>query len=261
MIRAILWDVDGTLAETERHGHLSAFNLAFAEAGVAWRWSPQRYGELLRVTGGRERLLFDMQSQAMAPREAGARAALAAELHRLKSRHYEAIVATGELPLRAGVRELIDDCRQAGVALGIVTTTSGGNVAALLHRHLGQLWREQFAVLVCAEDAPCKKPDPQAYHVALSRLALKGEDALAVEDSPAGVASARRAGVPVVVTRSHYFPDTPAGVGVLACGESLADPGHWRPAPTGGAARVSLDEIERWRQSWNPPNTAALQVS
>jgi HAD superfamily hydrolase (TIGR01509 family) len=261
MIRALLWDVDGTLAETERHGHLSAFNLAFAEAGVPWRWSAQRYGELLRVTGGRERLLFDMQSQGAAPPEAPAREALAAQLHRLKSRHYEAIVATGQLPLRAGVPELIADCRRAGVILGIVTTTSRGNVEALLHRHLGPHWRQQFAVLVCAEDAPLKKPDPQAYLVALARLALSGADAVAVEDSPAGVEAARRAGVPVVLTRSHYFCDTPAGEGVLACGASLADPRGWNPAAVPAAARVSLEEIERWRQSFGRPDTAALQTS
>jgi HAD superfamily hydrolase (TIGR01509 family) len=261
MIRALLWDVDGTLAETERHGHLSAFNLAFAEAGVPWRWSAERYGELLRVAGGRERLMFDMQGQDAAPRSAAARTALAAELHRLKSRHYETIVATGALPLRAGVRELLEDCRRAAVSLGVVTTTSRGNVAALLGRHLGSRWREQFAALVCAEDAPCKKPDPQAYQVALAQLALKGEEAVAVEDSPAGVAAAGGAGVAVVVTRSHYFPDTPAGAGVLACGASLAEPHGWSPAPTSGAVRVSLEEIERWRQSSGCPSPTAPQAS
>jgi len=249
MIRALLWDVDGTMAETERHGHLSAFNLAFAEAGVPWRWSAARYGELLRVTGGRERLLFDMRSQPAAPGEERARATLAAELHRLKSRHYEAIVATGELPLRPGVAELLDDCTRAGVTLGVVTTTSRGNVEALLGRHLGPRWRERFAVLVCAEEAPRKKPDPQAYQVALSHLALQADAAIAVEDSPAGLEAARRAGVRVVLTRSHYFPDTPVGEGVLARGTSLGEPRGWSPELASGAVRVSLDEIERWRQA------------
>ncbi len=246
MIRALLWDVDGTLAETERHGHLSAFNLAFAEAGVPWRWSEARYGELLRVTGGRERLLFDMDSQAAAPADQGSRRALAAELHRLKGRHYEAIVATGQLPLRPGVMALLDDCARAGTTLGIVTTTSRGNVEALLGRHLGARWHERFATLVCAEEAPRKKPDPQAYQLALSNLALRGDAVIAMEDSPAGVAAARRAQVRVVLTRSHYFPDTPAGEGVLAAGASLGDPGGWSPALAAGAARVSLAEIERW---------------
>jgi HAD superfamily hydrolase (TIGR01509 family) len=249
MIRALLWDVDGTLAETERHGHLNAFNLAFAEAQVPWRWSAERYGELLRVTGGRERLLFDMGSQPEAPRDERSRAALAAELHRLKGRHYEAIVATGQLPLRPGVAELLEDCTRAGVKLGIVTTTGRGNVEALLGRHLGSRWRERFTTLVCAEEAPRKKPDPEAYQVALASLALQADAAVAVEDSPAGVEAARRAGVRVVLTRSYYFPDTQAGKGVLACGPSLGEPRDWSPTLATGAARVSLDEIERWRQA------------
>ena len=261
MIRALLWDVDGTLAETERHGHLSAFNLAFSEAGVPWRWSAARYGELLRVTGGRERLLFDMKSQPAAPDDARAREVLAAELHRLKSRHYEAIVAAGQLPLRPGVAELLDDCQRARVALGIVTTTSGGNVAALLGRHLGPGWRARFATVVCAEEAPRKKPHPQAYLVALANLGLQGEAAVAIEDSPAGVEAARRAGVRVVLTRSHYFPDTPAGEGVLACGAALGEPGGWSPAPPSGAVRVSLDDIQRWWQTPAPAPARVLKTS
>jgi HAD superfamily hydrolase (TIGR01509 family) len=248
MIRALLWDVDGTLAETERHGHLSAFNRAFVQAGVPWRWSEARYGELLRVTGGRERLLFDMRSQPGAPGGEPARTALAAELHRLKSRHYEAIVATGQLPLRPGVVQLLDDCARAAITLAIVTTTSRGNVEALLGRHLGPRWRERFATLVCAEEAPRKKPDPQAYEMALSNLALPSDAVIAMEDSAAGVEAASRAGVRVVLTRSHYFPDTPAAAGVLAAGPSLGNPEGWRPALSAGAARVSLDEIERWRE-------------
>jgi HAD superfamily hydrolase (TIGR01509 family) len=248
MIRALLWDVDGTLAETERHGHLSAFNRAFAEAGVPWRWSEARYGELLRVTGGRERLLFDMASQPAGPPDERARTALAAELHRLKSRHYEAIIDTGQLPLRPGVAELLEDCACAGVTLAVVTTTSRGNVEALLGRHLGARWRERFATLVCAEEAPRKKPDPQAYQLALADLALESDAVVAMEDSPAGVEAARRAAVRVVLTRSYYFADTPTGEGVLAAGPSLGDPCGWSPGLSGAAPRVSLGEIERWRE-------------
>ena len=96
MIRALLWDVDGTLAETERDGHRVAFNRAFATAGVPWRWSEDRYGQLLAVTGGRERLLHDMQTQAAAPATAEERASLAAHLHQLKNQHYAVIVSRGE---------------------------------------------------------------------------------------------------------------------------------------------------------------------
>jgi beta-phosphoglucomutase-like phosphatase (HAD superfamily) len=153
------------------------------------------------------------------------------------------------LPLRAGVAPLLDDCARAAVMLAIVTTTGAGNVAALLGRQLGPAWRARFATVVCAEEAPRKKPDPQAYQVALSNLALQADAVVAIEDSPAGVEAARRAGIRVVLTRSHYFPDTPAGAGVLAAGPSLGDPRNWHPALASGAARVSLAEIDRWRRS------------
>src|SRR5271170_5773090 len=99
MIKALLWDVDGTLAETEREGHLVAFNQAFEALGIAWRWSEERYGELLAVPGGRERLEHDMQSQVSAPADPQQRQALAERVHHLKNEIYARIVASGALPL------------------------------------------------------------------------------------------------------------------------------------------------------------------
>ena len=118
MIGALLWDVDGTLAETERHGHLVAFNQAFAALGLPWRWSESRYGELLAVAGGRERLLHDMQSQPEAPVQPGARERLATDAHRLKNEYYGAIVRGGRLPLRPGVAQLLEDCASGRCAHG-----------------------------------------------------------------------------------------------------------------------------------------------
>lgn len=250
MIRALLWDVDGTLAETERDGHLIAFNQAFAAAGVPWRWSEARYAQLLRVAGGRERLLHDMRTQAAAPRADEERDALAKRLHQLKNQHYDAIVRRGELPLRPGVTELLDECSLAGVHLGIVTTTSRCNVAALLAQHLGNDWELRFATLVCAEQAPRKKPDPQAYALALEALRLRAHQAVAIEDSPAGIEAARRAGVPVLVTRSHFFAaaagDGTARDSLLASGPSLGGAQGWQPAAAPAAARISLAQIRRW---------------
>jgi HAD superfamily hydrolase (TIGR01509 family) len=245
MIRALLWDVDGTLAETERDGHRVAFNEAFAAAGVPWRWSEARYGELLEVAGGRERLLHDMRSQPHAPAGDAARARLAQHLHELKNARYGAIVAGGALHLRAGVQALLTDCLAGGVRLAIVTTTSRLNVQALLERQLGPDWAGRFAAVVCAEDAPRKKPDPQAYLQALSALGLQPEQTVAVEDSPAGVAAARRAAVPVLLTRSHYFAATP-GEGALAAGPSLGQTEDWQPAVHRAGARITLAQIKRW---------------
>lgn len=154
MIRALLWDVDGTLAETERDGHLVAFNRAFEALGVPWRWSEQHYGELLTVAGGRERLLHDMSRREEAPGDARQREALAETVHRLKNQIYEGIARRGDLPLRAGVAELLSECCRAHLPMGIVTTTSHGNVEALLEWHLGSHWKDHFATVVCANEAP-----------------------------------------------------------------------------------------------------------
>jgi HAD superfamily hydrolase (TIGR01509 family) len=251
VIRALLWDVDGTLAETERDGHLVAFNRALETLGVPWRWSERHYGELLAVAGGYERLLHDMKCRDQAPTDARQREALAQKVHRLKNHIYEGIVRSGGLPLRAGVAQLLSDCRRAQLPMGIVTTTSRGNVAALLEFHLGSHWSAHFATVVCAEEAPRKKPDPQVYLLALAALRLAAHEAVAIEDAPAGIEAAQRAGVPVVVTYSHYFPAT-AAHGALAVGPSLGRAGGWQPGADASVTRVSLYQIMRWyaRSPW-----------
>jgi HAD superfamily hydrolase (TIGR01509 family) len=245
MIKSILWDVDGTLAETERDGHLKAFNQAFEALGLPWRWSEQRYGELLAVAGGRERLLHDMQSQRLVPTFPKERQALAERVHHLKNELYARIVAGGQLQLREGVRELLDDCDRARVRLGIVTTTSRSNVEVLLKTHLGKDWESKFATVVSAEEAPRKKPHPQAYLLALDALKLRPHEVVALEDAQAGIAAAQAARVPVIVTRSHFFGQ-PKSEGALAVGPSLGRIAGWHPAADARATRIGLDQIIRW---------------
>jgi HAD superfamily hydrolase (TIGR01509 family) len=250
MLEAVLWDVDGTLAETERDGHLVAMNAAFDQLGVPWRWSAGHYGELLRVAGGYERLLHFMAGEPSAPASMDERQALALRIHVLKNRLYAERVASGALPLRAGVRELFDDCTSAGVRMAIVTTTSRGNVAALLGAHLGPRWQDVFAVVVCAEDAPQKKPDPQAYRIALEQLGLPASATVAIEDSAMGLAAATAVGIPVLVTRSIYFADDPVAE-ALAMGPDLGTVAGWTPAADADPAadRVGLAQIRRWHAS------------
>ena len=245
MIKAILWDVDGTLAETERDGHLKAFNQAFEALALPWRWSELRYGELLAVAGGRERLLHDMQSQRPAPAHPRERQALAERVHRLKNELYARIVAGGELPLREGVRELLDDCQRACIRMGIVTTTSRSNVEVLLKTHLGKDWESKFAAVVSAREAPKKKPHSQAYLIALDALKLRPHEAVALEDAEAGIAAAKAAGVPVIVTRSHFFAQLEPE-GALAVGPSLGQTPGWHPMADARATRIDLDQIIRW---------------
>ena len=217
MLRALLWDVDGTIAETEGDGHRVAFNRAFAQAGLAWRWDLPRYGALLEVSGGRERLLHDMAPRPDAPPDPAARETLARHLHRIKTAHYARIVAEGGISARPGVLRVMAECAQAGIAQAIVTTTSRANVEALFPGLLGPAWQPRFAAIVCAEDAPLKKPHPQAYAVALARLGIDPAEALAIEDSPNGLQAAAAAGVPCCITRSLFFRWADFPGAVLVC--------------------------------------------
>jgi HAD superfamily hydrolase (TIGR01509 family) len=218
MLRALIWDVDGTVAETERDGHLVAFNHAFDSLALPWRWDDALYGRLLKVAGGRERLLYDMAGRNEAPAALAAREALATALHQRKNAQYASIVAQGGIAARPGVKRLMDECSQAGVLLAVATTTSRSNVDALFASLWGADWQQRFAAVVCAEDAPVKKPDPQAYLLALQKMGVSADQAFALEDSPNGLIAARAAGMACGITRSAYFADAdfPGAVWVRA---------------------------------------------
>lgn len=244
-MKALLWDVDGTLAETERDGHRVAFNLAFEALGLPWRWDEVHYGRLLAITGGRERLLHDMQSRSDAPALPQQREALAADLHARKNAHYARLVQQG-MPLRPGVRELLDEGAALGMRMAITTTTSRSNVDALLGAHFGPRWAERFDAVVCGEDVQRKKPDPEVFQRALQMLRLGPLEALAIEDSPGGVAAARAAHVPVLVTRSAYFEGATLE-GAVAIGPGLDRRDGWRPAlPDPGEGRITLRDLQQW---------------
>jgi HAD superfamily hydrolase (TIGR01509 family) len=247
VIKAVLWDVDGTLAETERDGHLVAFNQAFESLKLDRRWSESRYARLLAIAGGRERILYDMADLKWGPSDAERRQILADRIHKLKNELYAKIAASGALRLRDGVPALLDDCLGSGVLMAIVTTTSRANIAALLDATLGKDWRAAFAAVVCAEDAPRKKPDPSAYILALRTLGLRPQDVIAIEDAPAGISAARMAQVPVLVSFSHYFPN-PEVRDAFASGPTLGDAGDWTPCANLPRHRVDLEQIIAWRR-------------
>jgi len=247
-LRNLIWDLDGTIAETERDGHRVAFNLAFEEFGLPWHWDEAWYGRLLRIPGGRERLLADMPTHREAPPDARMREILARSLHARKNELYARLVEDGAIPLREGVAELMRECRDRGVRMAIATTTSRANVDALLRHHLGADWREWFAALVCGEDVQRKKPDPEAYEHALRLLDDGPLRCVAVEDSPLGVAAARAMDVPVLVTRSAYFAEATIEE-AIAIGPGLHERAGWLPergAAPAPSRRVTLDDIEDW---------------
>jgi HAD superfamily hydrolase (TIGR01509 family) len=210
-LRALIFDVDGTLAETERDGHRVAFNRAFAALDLPWQWDEGTYGVLLRVAGGYERLLSFLARQPQAPASAAAREALARTIHQRKNAEFAALLAQGGIAPRPGVRRIIEECAGQGVLLAVATTTGRANLDALFPQLFGADWQQRFATLVCAEDAPRKKPDPQVYQIALARLGVTPQQALAVEDSPAGLAAAGAAGIACLITRSVYFADADFG--------------------------------------------------
>jgi HAD superfamily hydrolase (TIGR01509 family) len=247
-LAAILWDVDGTVAETERDGHRVAFNRAFEDCGLPWHWDEHCYGPLLRVSGGFERLMHDMANRADAPASLAERAALARAIHAKKNAHYGELVGSGAIALRPGVMALMRECRERKLTMGITTTTSRANVEALLTVHLGRQWQGWFAVVVCGEDVARKKPDPGVYARAVAALNLRPHEALAIEDSPDGAAAASAAGVPVVVARSSYFADAQAA-GAMASGPGLHERQGWQPTLSvrhHSREMVGLQDLEAW---------------
>ena len=200
-LRALIFDVDGTLAETEE-AHRTAFNETFAAAGLKWNWSIDDYRELLKTTGGKERI---RAFQATLPqRETRLKDDEIAELHAEKTTRYGAILASGNMSLRPGVAALIAAARNAGLKLAIATTTNTPNVDALCHCCWGNPAMDVFDYVAAGDMIAQKKPAPDVYNLALSQLDLPATDCLALEDSRNGVLSAQGAGLRVMVTPSIY---------------------------------------------------------
>lgn len=229
---ALIFDVDGTLAETEE-AHRLAFNAAFAAHGLDWAWDVALYRLLLRVAGGKERIRHFLES--VRPELLAAfPAERIAVLHADKTERYVAMVAAGAVPLRPGVQRLLAEAKAAGWKLGIATTTSRANILTLLRSTLGADGPAWFDVIATGEDASPKKPHPAVYLYALQRLGLPAKACLAIEDSVIGLTAATAAGIPAVVTRSAYcldehYPGARAVVADLA-EVDLAQLARWHAA-------------------------------
>lgn len=192
---ALLWDVDGTLADTEIHGHRKAFNQAFAQAGLPWRWDEATYQQLLAISGGRERIRHFLAQVQETPVSSVQVESLMAS----KQEAYGALARQGALPLRPGVRRLVLEAAAAGIPQGLVTTSSRSAVAALLAGQAPEV-AAAFAFWVCGEDVSAKKPSPEGYQQALNRLHLPAARVLALEDSPQGLTAAMEAALPCLLT-------------------------------------------------------------
>lgn len=241
--RALIFDVDGTLAETEEL-HRRAFNETFAAESLPWHWDKAAYRRLLDVAGGKERIAHFLTS---GPEGADRAAGRIAELHAAKTRRYTALAAVGA-PLRPGVARLIQEARHAGVRLAIATTTSLPNVEALLVAAFGSEAMALFDVVGAGDVVPAKKPAPDIYSYVLERLDLPGASCVAFEDSTNGLKAARGAGLATIVTPGIYTEgdDFAGALAVLSdLGEPDAPYRHLAGAGAGDG-RVTLDALGRW---------------
>jgi HAD superfamily hydrolase (TIGR01509 family) len=249
-LRALIFDVDGTLADTERDGHRVAFNRAFADAGLDWDWTVELYGELLQVTGGKERMQFYLDRYRTDWQRPNDLKGLIANLHAAKTQHYTRLLADGAIPLRPGVQRLLEEVRNRGLRLAIATTTTPANVTALLENTLppgGLFW---FEVIAAGDIVPAKKPAPDIYHYALAQMNLRPEECIAFEDSYNGLVSAHKAGLKTIITINDYTRDHDFSEAAVVL-DHLGDPGIPFTVLTGEVGQaiyVDLDLVERLYQ-------------
>jgi beta-phosphoglucomutase-like phosphatase (HAD superfamily) len=202
-IKAIIFDVDGTLADTE-DAHRKSFNKAFAESGLDWNWDVELYDKLLKVTGGKERIKYYVENWLPDFKKPADYDGFVKNLHAVKTGHYTAMLRGGAIPLRPGIKQLIQDARKVGIRLAIATTTTPENVSALLEVGLGEDWAKNFAANGCGDIVPHKKPAPDIYNWVLNELKLAPQDCIALEDSNNGLRSALAAGIKTYVTTNPY---------------------------------------------------------
>ena len=222
-LKALIFDVDGTLADTERNGHRVAYNKAFAEMGINWDWSEKTYGEILTVSGGKERMKYfvdNYQPDIPADRDLEQ---LIAEIYVTKTRIFKQMLLTGLIPLRIGVARLFKEAREAGIRLAIATTTAPSNVQYLLSSTLGEESLDWFDIIAAGDIVENKKPSAEIYQLVLDEMGWTAGECVAFEDSENGCLSARGADLPVIITVTAYTRDEPF-IGASLVLDQLGDP-------------------------------------
>src|SRR5487761_2275269 len=202
-IKALIFDVDGTIADTEET-HRQSFNAAFLEHGLSWDWSRGEYAELLRTSGGKERIAVYIASLGLEHQEQERLLGMVQLIHGSKTRIYGELIADGGAPLRPGVARLIGEARAAGVRLAIASTTTSANISALISAQFGADAWNWFEAMACGDVVSNKKPAPDIYTRALGMLRLQARDCVAFEDSVNGLKSAKAAGLYAVVTPTTW---------------------------------------------------------
>jgi len=262
-LEALIFDVDGTMVDTEEL-HRQAFLAAFSKFDLRWDWGPHTYMELLKVSGGKERITAYIDSRAEPAHEKDRLKRLVPSFHRIKSRVYGELIASGAAPLRPGVMRLLQEARAAGVRLALVATTQTANVNALLSVRLGPEAFGWIEVVVGGDRIFARrKPSPETYEHALAGLGVPGRNCVAFEDSANGLRAAQTAGLFAVVTPTRWtMAQDFAGADLLL--PSLGDPGPAEDPVTErliGAPYLTLTKIQAlhaaWRASAEPARGAA----
>ena len=244
-MRALIFDCDGVLADTERFGHLPAFNQTFAEFGLPVRWSEEEYGEKLRIGGGKERMASlltpEFVREAGLPSDPEGQRAAVAQWHARKTAIYTDLVAGGGLPARPGVTRLIGEALDGGWTLAVASTSAEASVHAVLEHVAGEERAGRFAVVLAGDVVPRKKPAPDIYRLALERLGADPSDALVIEDSRNGLEAATGTGLRCVITVNGYTEDEDFSEAVLVV-SSLGDPGGERCRVIANRSRAAPGE-------------------
>ncbi len=203
VMKAIIFDCDGVLADTERDGHRAAFNKAFAKKGYVIEWGVELYGELLEVSGGKERMRHYFEGHGW-PCDAADKETLIKELHKLKTDLFMQIIESGELPLRPGVARLVDEAIAADVTLAVCSTSHERAVNLVVEKLLGSKRKARFSAILAGDVVSKKKPDPEIYNLASKRLGLEPSECVVIEDNRNGLLSAKTAGMYCVITTNGY---------------------------------------------------------
>ena len=201
-LQSLIFDVDGTLADTERDGHRIAFNQAFSEVGIPWNWSIDLYGKLLAIGGGKERIRYYIEQYEPDFLSTANLDNLIADLHQLKNQYYRKLLDQGLIPLRPGVQRLIQEAKDSSIRLAIATTSALPNVLALLENTaIDPNW---FKIIAAGDIVPAKKPAPDIYFYVLEKLGLNSADSLVFEDSHHGFLASKQAELKTIITVNDY---------------------------------------------------------
>lgn len=202
-LKALIFDCDGVLVDTERDGHRVAFNQVFAQKGYSFQWGIELYGELLKIAGGKERMRFFFDKNGWPP-DITDKDALIKEMHKLKTDSFMEIIDSGQLPLRPGVTRLIDEAIAENITLAVCSTSNERAVNLIMDRLLGQQRKNKFSTILAGDVVSKKKPDPEIYNLARQHLSLAANECMVVEDSRNGLLAAKKAGMNCIVTISGY---------------------------------------------------------